>query len=192
MSAILLFCTANVPAQVINRLMEECAIPEDAANIFSLVRTPDQERLDEWKTEPPVQEFSTGFAAASDQELRSQIRHLIQRSTGGASTSLAGDWMAVLDDQSEAQSAVVLHYSYPQDLWDEPIVGPAEVSEGTIWWKWRVPFKAAWTVFNAVGSCGYDGIELYSRDEYRDAEGVLQTEIPDMILMGEMEDPRES
>ncbi|KAG8409543.1 hypothetical protein J3459_017370 [Metarhizium acridum] len=98
--------------------------------------------------------------------------------------------MAVLDEKPEAQSAVVLHYSYPQEVWDEPIVGPAEVGEGTILWKLRVPFKAAWTLFNAVGSCSYGGIELYSRDEYRNSEGVLQTEIPDKIITGEMEDSK--
>lgn len=171
--------------------MEECAIPDDADNIFSLVRTRDQQRLDEWNTEPPVQEFSTGFEATSDGELRSRIRPLIQRSTAGASTSLASDWMAVLDDKSEAQSAVVLHYSLPEDLWSEPIASSAEVIEGRIWWKWRVPFKAAWTLFNAVDSCGDYGIELLSRDEYRDSQGVLQTEIPMMILDGEMKDPKE-
>ncbi|KAK2589453.1 hypothetical protein QQS21_012869 [Conoideocrella luteorostrata] len=186
MSAILLFCTAKV----VDQLMEDCAIPHDADNIFSLVRTPDQEHLDEWKTEPPVQDFNTGFEAASDGELRNLIGPLIQRSTRGDSTSLASDWMAVLDDKSEAQSAVVLHYSYPQELWGEPIVGPAEVIQGTIWWKWRVPFEAAWTMFNVVCSCGYDGIELFSRDEYRNSEGVLQTEIPDKISSGEMEDPK--
>ncbi|KID85116.1 hypothetical protein MGU_07726 [Metarhizium guizhouense ARSEF 977] len=192
MSAILLFCTAKVPAKVINQLMEESATAEDADNIFSLVRSPDQQRLDEWKTEPPVQDYDTGFEATPDAELRSLIEPLIQRSTNGNSTSLASDWMAVLDEKSEAQSAVVLHYSYPRELWEEAIVGPAEVGQGTIWWKWRVPFKAACTFFNAIDSCGFNAIELYSREEYRDAEGVLQTETPDKILAGEMQDPNET
>ncbi|OAA53369.1 hypothetical protein ISF_08850 [Cordyceps fumosorosea ARSEF 2679] len=192
MSAILLFCTAEVPGRVIEKLMAECAIPENADNMFSLVRTPDQASLDEWATSPPIADFATGFASAPDAQLRALVEPLIKRSTGGASTSLAGDWLAVLDDKSEEQGAVVLHYSYALEDWDEqPIVGPAEVVDGTIWWKWRVPFKAAWTLWNAVDSCGYDGIELYSREEYRDAEGVLQTEIPDKILAGEMADPKQ-
>lgn len=36
--------------------------------------------------------------------------------------------MAVLDEKSEAQSAVVLYYSYLQELWEEAIIGPAKVS----------------------------------------------------------------
>ncbi|KAM3506554.1 hypothetical protein MY10362_002309 [Beauveria mimosiformis] len=191
MSAILLFCTAKVPAQVINRLMEECAIPDDADNIFSLVRNPDQQRLDEWNTEPPVQDFDTGFVNASDAELRSLIEPLTQRSTAGATTSLCSDWIAVLDDKSEAQSAVVLHYSYPEDLWSGPIPALAELIQGEIWFKWRVPFKAVWTLFNAATSCGEPGIELFSRDEYQDSEGVLQAETPTKIINGEMDVPKD-
>ncbi|EFY91912.1 hypothetical protein MAC_02197 [Metarhizium acridum CQMa 102] len=166
------------------------AASKHGASVMPLTAQDSDSNDYEWKTEPPVQDFNTGLEATSDCELRNLIRPLIQRSIGGDSTSLAGDWMAVLDEKSEAQSAVVLHYSHPQEVWVEPIVGPAEVGEGTIWWKLRVPFKAAWTLFNAVGSCGYDGIELYSRDEYRNSEGVLQTEIPDKIITGEMEDSK--
>lgn len=169
--------------------MEECAIPEMAANFFSLVRTPDQETLDEWNTEPPVQDYDTGFEGKPDHELRNLAQPLIDRATRGKSTSLTTGWIAVLDEKSETQAAVVMHYSYPQEDWEEPIIGPAEISDGVIWWKWRVPFKAAWTIYNDVDSIGFDAIELYSRPEYQDSDGVLQTEMPEKIIKGEIEDP---
>ncbi|OAA71582.1 hypothetical protein ISF_02133 [Cordyceps fumosorosea ARSEF 2679] len=161
-----------------------------ADNFFSLVRTRDQDALDEWNTQPPVQDYDTGFKGASDHELRNLVQPLIDRATQGKSTSITTGWIAALDDKSEAQAAVVMHYCYPQEDWgDEPIVGRGKVSDGVIWWKWRVPFKAAWTVCNDIDSIGIDAIELYSRLEYQDADGVLQTEMPEKIIQGEIEDP---
>ncbi|OGM41684.1 hypothetical protein ABOM_009984 [Aspergillus bombycis] len=190
MSAILLFCTSNVRASVINRLMNECAIPEDASNIFSLVRTPNQETLDEWHTEAPVQEFDTGFEEKRDAELRRFFQERLDQHTDTQTTSISDSWLAVLDDKSPSQSTVVMHYTYDKSSWGpSPIPGPAEVSGDTIWWKWRVPFKSAWTFWNAVGSIGADAIEIYSRPEYISSDGVLQTEIPEKIINGEIEDP---
>ncbi|KAE8168599.1 hypothetical protein BDV40DRAFT_251139 [Aspergillus tamarii] len=190
MSAILLFCTSKIRASVINRLMTECAIPDDAFNIFSLVRTPNQEALDEWNTQPPVQDFDTGFEGKSDAELRKFFQDRLDKHTDTQTTSISDSWLAVLDDQSSSQNAVALHYTYDKSSWGpNPIPGPAEVFDDVIWWKWRVPFKSAWTFWNAVGSIGADAIEIYSRPEYTSSDGVLQTEIPEKIINGEIEDP---
>ena len=170
--------------------MNECAIPEDAFNIFSLVRTPNQETLDEWQTQTPVQEFDTGFEGKSDAELRRFFQECLDKHTDTQTTSISDSWLAVLDDKSPSQGTVVMHYTYDKSSWGpNPIPGPAEVSDDTIWWKWRVPFQSAWTFWNAVGSIGADAIEIYSRPEYTSSDGVLQTEIPEKIINGEIEDP---
>ncbi|KOC15879.1 hypothetical protein AFLA70_362g001420 [Aspergillus flavus AF70] len=190
MSAVLLFCTSKVRAGVINRLMNECAIPDNTFNFFSLVRTPDQEALDEWNTQTPVQDFDTGFEGKSDAELRRFFQDRLDKHTDTQTTSISDSWLAVLDDKSPSENAVVLHYTYDKSSWGPgPIPGPAEVMDDVIWWKWRVPFKSAWTFWNAIGSAGADAIEIYSRPEYTSSDGVLQTEIPEKIINGEIEDP---
>jgi hypothetical protein len=172
--------------------MQESALPDGAFNIFSLVRTPDQ-ALDEWNTEPPVQDFDTGFDGKSDTELRKFLQERLDEHTDTQTTSISDSWLAVLDNKSPSQNTVVLHYAYEKSSWGSgSIPGPAEFSDDnkTIWWKWRVPFKSAWTFWNAVGSIGADAIEIYSRAEYRNSEGILQTETPQKIIDGEIEDPK--
>ncbi|KAB8228978.1 uncharacterized protein BDW43DRAFT_199717 [Aspergillus alliaceus] len=191
MSAVLLFCTSKVPASTINRLMQECALPDGAFNFFSLVRTPDQETLDEWNTEPLIHDFDTGFEGKRDTELREFFQARLDKHTDSQTTSISDSWIAVLDDESRSQNTVVLHYSYERSSWGpNPIPGPAEVSGDTIWWKWRVPFRSAWTFWNTISSVGEDAIEIYSRPEYISSDGVLQTETPEKIIDGEIEDPK--
>ncbi|KAF7591681.1 hypothetical protein BBP40_001189 [Aspergillus hancockii] len=116
-------------------------------------------------TEPPVQNFDTGFEGQSDAELCKFFQARLDRHTNTQTTSISDSWSS----------------------WgSNSIPGPVEVSDEhhEIWWKWRVPFQSAWTFWNAIGSIETDAMEIYSRPEYRSADGILQTEIPEKIIDG--------
>ncbi|BCR92236.1 uncharacterized protein ACHE_80136A [Aspergillus chevalieri] len=157
MSTILLFCTAQMPARVINCLMTDYALPEQAANIFSLVRDPSQEILDEWQSDPPIPDFTIGFKGASDAEIRCYARNLLEDLTSHHASSLSTRWIAVLDDKSPTEDTVVIHHNMRKSSWVELleereeevfIPGQAEVNEAddSIWWKWRIPCKSTFNI----------------------------------------------
>lgn len=193
MSGILLFCTDQVQAQVINQLMEDCTFPDPdlAYNIFSLVRTPDQPDIDKTNTSPPVEDFTTGFLGKSDAELRLFPRMRLPQMEHGQNINKG--WVGILDKKSMSTQTVVLHYSYPKHLWDgtfpgAPVPANGEVfdQDGRIWWKQRVPFKHAWTFFNSLESDPtFDTVELYGKPELL-KDGVLDMDTAYKILEGDM------
>ena len=207
MSRILTFCTANIPAsvrylslymdysltiaQVISKLQQESIIPEYAFNLFTFIHTPDQQDVQVRGT-PPAQDINTGFENKSDAEIRRHFHaFLAENGTKGWITTR---WFAILDDKSAAQSTIVLHHGMKKSIWDEiheevpdtHIPGQHQVCEddGCIWWKWRVPFRFAWSVWNSISSCDLEVLELYSRPEYLGSDGVVQAEICDQIVNG--------
>lgn len=182
--------------QTINQLLEESIVPEYAFNLFNFIRTPDQEEV-QVKGTPLAEDILTGFEGKTDAELRQYFhRFLAERGTMGKITRI---WFAVLDDQSATQSTISLHHSMKKSLWDEMhqdtpetlIPGQHEVcDDGNIWWKWRVPFRYAWTVWNSISSCDFEVLELYSRPEYLGSTGVADAETCDKIVNGIMRDPK--
>lgn len=172
--------------------MEDCTLPdpEFAVNFFSLVRIPDQPDVDDWATDPPVNNFTTGFLGKTDTELRRFPTERIPQMEHGQTVDK--NWVAVLDERSMSTETVVLHNSYARNLWDKVHPGahvPAggEVfGDGRIWWKWRVPFKHLWTFYNSFESDPtamtlnlYTGPELH-KDEVVDMDTVQK------IMDGEM------
>lgn len=101
--------------------------------------------------------------------------------------------MAVLDEQSDAQSAVVLHYGIRKSTWDEiheevpdqEIPGNGMLREdGRIWWKFRIPFKHSYSFFTGLEHCDLEILELFCRPEHVGADGVVDTETCDKIIRG--------
>lgn len=181
--------------------MTDCALPDQAANIFSLVRDPPQKTLDEWQSDPPILYFTTGFEGASDDEIRCYTRNRLEDLTNCHSISLSTRWVAVLDEWSPTQDTVVMHYNMQKSSWVELleergeemfIPGQVEVNEAedSIWWKWRIPFKSAFNIWNNIQSLGWEALELYSRDEYLGEDGIIQAHIPDQIVDGKLPDPK--
>jgi len=183
--------------------MTDCALPEQAANIFSLVRDPSQEILDEWQSDPPIliPDFTTGFKGASDAEIRCYARSRLEDLTSRHASSLSTRWIAVLDDKSPTEDTVVIHSNMRKSSWVELleereeevfIPGQAEVNEAddSIWWKWRIPFKSGFNIWNNIQSLGWEALELYSRDEYLGEDGIVQAHIPDQIVDGKLPDPK--
>ncbi|PWY65662.1 hypothetical protein BO94DRAFT_540783 [Aspergillus sclerotioniger CBS 115572] len=171
----------------------------DCPDLFCLVRTPDQAEYDGWGTPLPVSDFSTGFKDATDAELRlftqTKIKELGENKNAGR---LEPDWIAVLDERSPRDATVVLHYNEALSLWAQSledaevpfhIPGDADVSEGKIWWKWRLPISGAHHLFNSVDGGDFVILGLYSRPEYKGADGVVNVEIPYKIICGEIKDP---
>ena len=78
----------NTLLQVISRLMHDVAIPEMAFNMFSLVRDPEQETLDEWSTKPLVGDFEPGFTGKTNHEMRKMFINIVKEKTTGISTSI--------------------------------------------------------------------------------------------------------
>jgi len=109
-------------------------------------------------------------------------------------------WFAVLDEQSVAQSTIVLHNSMKNVLWDDihaevpetPVPGQHEVcDDDNIWWKWRVLFRYAWEIWNSNSSCDFEVLELYSRPEYLGSDGFIDAETCcDKIVNGGLGDPK--
>ena len=95
-------------------------------------------------------------------------------------TTLISNSIAVLDERSITDSTFIIHQCHSKDFWeDDPIVGPAEVTDdGDIWWKWRVPFKKSWAFWLAVSnmSIALDTIPAVSEPDYHSSEGMVDTE----------------
>ncbi|EYE96661.1 uncharacterized protein EURHEDRAFT_452686 [Aspergillus ruber CBS 135680] len=201
MSGILLFCTAPVPASVINRLMQDSSIPKHGRNIFSLVRTPDQTTLDNFNSNPPINPFSTGFLSTPDTELRRYTRQRISDLERERSISLSSKWVAVLDERSVTDNTVVIHRYETKSEWEQlqreaeeewvGIPGTAEINEeeDSIWWKWRVPFDAVFHLYNHVETFSWRGVALWARPEYLGEDGIVMVRFPVGIISGGMEDP---
>lgn len=137
--------------KTINQLMTEFARDSGFGNIFSLVRTPDQDHFDNWGTEPPVQPFTTDFKDATDTELRLYTHHKVKdlRRTGNGG-GLAQYWIAKFDERSSHDSTVIMQYCMERKIWAQMledaeqefcIPGQTDITEDEIWWKWRVSFK---------------------------------------------------
>lgn len=172
--------------------MEDCVLPDPgfAVNFFSLVRTPDQPDIDDWATEPPVNDFTTGFLGKTDSELRRFPAERIPQVEHGQTVDQR--WVAVLDERSMSTQTLVLHNSYAVNLWnkvhpEKPIPAGREVFEdGRIWWKWRVPFKHAWTFYNSLESDPTDTtLNLYARPELHKDE-VVDMDTVQKIMDGNM------
>ncbi|PWY88907.1 hypothetical protein BO94DRAFT_534778 [Aspergillus sclerotioniger CBS 115572] len=200
MTAIFLFCTANVPASTVNRFMTEFSETSEGPNFFSLVRHPDQSSFDEWGTELPVGDFTTGFREATDAQLRLYANNKIAalRQTG-AEGGLEPEWIAKLDERSQYDSTVVLQYCMPKSTWIQSledaelefhVPGQADIAEASdeIWWTWRVGFADAFWLFNGVDDGDVDMILLYTRPEFLDPDGVLHVDVPRGIIQGDIPD----
>lgn len=182
--------------QTVKAFQEESIMPEYAFNLFTFIHTPDQEEV-QVKGIPPAEDIVTGFQGQSDAEIRQYFHQfLAEKGTMGKITRI---WFAVLDDQSVAQSTIILYHSMKKSLWDEiyaevpetPIPGQHEIcDDGNIWWKWRVPFRYAWAIWNSISSCDFEVLELYSRPEYLGSDGVVDAETCDKIVNGELNDPK--
>lgn len=183
-------------SQTIKQLQEESTIPEYAFNLFCFIHTSDQEEV-QVKGTPPAEDIMTGFEGQNETQIRQSFHQfLAQRGTMGKITRV---WFAVLDSQSAARSTIVLHHSMKKSLWDEihaevpetPIPGQHEIcDDGNIWWKWRVPFRYAWETWNSISNCDFEVLELYSRPEYLDSDGVVDAETCDKIVNGITKDPK--
>ncbi|PYI02605.1 hypothetical protein BO78DRAFT_400403 [Aspergillus sclerotiicarbonarius CBS 121057] len=201
MSTHFLFCTADMPASMLNDFMDQfrCFHSPDCPTFFCVVRTPDQTDFDEWGTELPISDFSTGFKNATDAELRRFARQKISELRDvGKRGPLDSDWIAIMDERSRRDGTVVMQFNKELSMWtqdledaEEPfeIPGDTDVSGDDIWWKWRVPFAGAVQVFNSVDNGDPVMIRLYSRPEYVGPDGVLNVDIPRKIIRGDIKDP---
>ncbi|KAI2815000.1 hypothetical protein CBS115989_7999 [Aspergillus niger] len=198
MSDIMTMFTANMPASVFNQLFEESQTAENACPFLTLVRYPEQEEVDKWGTEAPIQDFETGFLGKNDDELRQYFRRFFSERPPSEQGMIVENWMAVLDDQSAANSTIVLHHGMKKSMWDdlheyEPekeIFGKGKLCEdGYIWWKWRVPFKYSYSFFIAIEHCDFEVLELSCRPEHQDSRGIVDYETCWKIICGEIRDP---
>ena len=100
--------------------MTEFSHASEDPHIFCLVQTPDQEQFDTWGTEPPVQDFTTGFKNATDTELRLYTKHRVtELKCEGKQGGLCWEWIARLDEQSIHDSTVVLQYCMNRENWEQ-------------------------------------------------------------------------
>ncbi|OJJ70092.1 hypothetical protein ASPBRDRAFT_181708 [Aspergillus brasiliensis CBS 101740] len=189
MSTFFLFCTADVPASILNNFMDQFrkAYSEDITNIMCVVRSPEQTYFEDWGTELPITDFSTGFKGATNTELRAFTQTKIaELGARGEAGSLEPNWIAVMDERSLRDGTVVMHFgkelsTWVQDLEDaeEPfeISGNADIEGDDIWWTWRVPFAGAQQVYNSVDCGDPPMIQLYPRPEFLGPDEVANVDI---------------
>lgn len=154
----------------------------EAPNMFSLIRTPEQEKVDGWGTQPPVEDFTTGFKDASDTDLRLYTRNRIEelKNTGDES-QLSPGWVAILDERSARDSTVILQLCEEKSLWateledaevEYHVPGEADVYQDEIWWKWRVRFTDAVQLFVSLNDGDFRAMQWYTRPERHGPDGV--------------------
>lgn len=181
--------------------MTDCTTPSLTSNIFSIIRDPNQPTLDNPNTNPPIEDFQTGFEGYSDTDLRQYAKQRIADLRRQKNHSLTTEWIAVLDQRSAAEGNVVIHHYMEKSEWEDSlqdaeqevrIPGQADVNEAedSVWWKLRVPFGSAFNLWNNVESLGWEGLELYCRPEYLGEDGVVQAHIPDQIVTGDFADTK--
>ncbi|KAE8416559.1 hypothetical protein BDV36DRAFT_284455 [Aspergillus pseudocaelatus] len=160
--------------------MTDCAAPKEAINIFSLVRDPSQDPLDEFHSNPPISDFTTGFEGAPDAELRHFATECVTDLAHTQVTSLTISWIAVLDERSLSEITVVMHHYRSKSVWEQTMrESDVDEAEDSIWWKWRVPFSSSFNLWNNIMSLGKDALELYSREEYLGEDGIVDGEVED-------------
>lgn len=163
-----------------------------------MIRAPTQEVNNLYGTDPPTEDFETGFRGQSDDE----IHHFVQRlfAEGRGIGFLEKRWFAILDGESTSQSAVVLYHGRKKSLWDKDHEDPEVDStipgehrirdNGFIWWKWHIQFRFAWTFFVDIEYCSEEVLELYSRPEYQALGEVVDAETCHKIVKAELPDPK--
>ena len=180
--------------------MADFSAASEDPNFVCLVCHPDQSSFDEWGTEPPVEDFITGFRDARHAQLRlytnKQIAALRQT---GEDIGLEPEWIVKLDERSQQDSTVVLQYCIRKSTWIQSLAdaeqefqvpGRADISAARdeIWWGWRVGFADAFWLFNGVDGGDVDMILLFTRPEFLDAEKVLHVDVPRGIPWGDIQD----
>lgn len=190
--------SANLSCQVFNQIMHETLQVENGSPFLTILRTPDQQEIDEWGTEAPIEDFETGFLGKREDELRRFYRQWLAKTPGSLQGDVNEHMMAVLDERSAIDSTMILYWGMKKHHWDDyckfqpgkPITGNGNLCEdGYIWWKWRVPFKHAFELFLKAEHCDTEVVELFCRPEYQVPDGVVDYETCNKILNLEIPDP---
>ncbi|RAK89105.1 hypothetical protein BO79DRAFT_287197 [Aspergillus costaricaensis CBS 115574] len=197
MSTFFLFCTADIPASILNDFMDQFrkVYDDNMPNLMCVVRSPDQSYYPDWGTELPISDFLTGFKDATNSELRAFTQAKIaELGARGEAGSLEPDWIAVMDERSLRDRTVVMQFNMEMSMWaqdledaDEPfeIPGNADIEGDDIWWKWRVLFSGAQQIFNSIDCGDPPMIQLYSRPEYLGSDGVVKVDVIRKTIRGD-------
>ncbi|BCR88162.1 uncharacterized protein ACHE_40726S [Aspergillus chevalieri] len=154
--------------------MHETLQVDNGFPFLTILRTPDQQEIDKWGTESPIENFETGFLGRSEDELRRFYRQWLAETPGSSQGDVNENMMAVLDERSAIDSTMILYWGMKNRHWDDycefqpdkPITGNGRLCEdGYIWWKWRVPFKHAFELFLTAEHCDTEVVELFCRPE---------------------------
>ncbi|OJJ35948.1 hypothetical protein ASPWEDRAFT_51859 [Aspergillus wentii DTO 134E9] len=198
MSQIMTFFTANLPASLFNQLFHESQQAQDAVPFLTLIRTPDQQEVDEWGTTAPIQDFETGFLGNTDNELLHYFRRFFQERHPYSQGNMEEHWMAMLDERSATQSTLAMHYGMKKSSWDElygdipdmeiPVNGKV-CDDGYIWFKWRVPFKYSFVFFITIEHSDEEVQQLFCRPEYLGPDWLVDYETCYKIIRREIRDP---
>ncbi|KAI4716095.1 hypothetical protein E4T48_07699 [Aureobasidium sp. EXF-10727] len=181
MSSFLLFCSSEVPASIINTLLQA-----PKPNFFSLVYDTAQTTFDPICTSPPI---ATPVSEFFDQE---QIRQFIAThlSDPPAGSDLESCQYALLDERSASDQTVILAHSYsslqmrdPETMSEDELeqwYAEYEELEGEpddAWCEWRVAFENAEMLSTHLCFESEFTVKLYNEDfvaMHTDARGVFQ------------------
>ncbi|KAK2882511.1 hypothetical protein FQN49_000277 [Arthroderma sp. PD_2] len=186
------FCTANLPADVINKLLEDTQLAEMAYPVLSIIRTPDQKEFDEG-TLWPIEEFTTGFLGMSEDDIIRFHRQLEQTGVYKG-TDMVTEWVAILDEESARQSTVVLYHCQEREHWidegkDQRIGYFTEYEDGYFFWKWRMPASHIYSAFAFIDHTLEEALSYYCRPELIGPDGVFDVATYDKVIRGEIQLP---
>jgi hypothetical protein len=104
-----LFCTVDQPASYINGLLKHAEEHSfNAGNIFCLIESPDQKRVDK-PTEPLVSDFKTGFKGWSTEKLGEFCQEKFDwRNSKSQPPYISDNNFAVLDERTLRDGTVLL------------------------------------------------------------------------------------
>ncbi|CAD0094381.1 unnamed protein product, partial [Aureobasidium mustum] len=104
MTTYLLFCTAEVSTETINKLLKQPEI-----NCFVLARDPSQTCFDHWRTNPPISPFKNGFLGWSASQIQQYLRDQLSESALDPQTNITGEEFAILDQRSIEDETVLIY-----------------------------------------------------------------------------------
>ncbi|KAH8662828.1 hypothetical protein BGZ60DRAFT_412075 [Tricladium varicosporioides] len=197
----LIFCTAQVPAEVLEDFLTQSTRPKTSSkDPWILVRSPEEGIIGPELTKP-VTAFESRFENASAETLQVFVKENISLDEQNPNSArikfdIWPDDFIELDERSTKDGTCIFHHYHEESEEDEESEdrdenedeGGAPVGE---WMTWRVKFLAAWNIWSGFwhrSDLMLEEVQKNTRNYYVDENGILQdaglendvNELPDL------------
>ncbi|KAH6678034.1 hypothetical protein B0J14DRAFT_505048 [Halenospora varia] len=184
----LVFCTAQVPSEVLETFLTQSTLPKTSPeHPWVLVRSPEEGIIGPELTKP-ITTFETGFGNASSETLQAFVKQNVSLKEQNPESArikydIWPDDFIELDERSVKDGTCVFHHYHEDDGEeddDEESEDEDEVEDEAPvgkWMTWRVKFVAAWNIWSGFwhrSDLMLEEIQKNTRIYYVDENGVLQ------------------